>query len=82
MNAIVLASLLTGPALAFVPVPTEHLDTQQGQHHGLTERVHAKRTWNAEVSVQSEDDGLLGLVAASLMVGAAIGWTRALLGEA
>ena len=77
MNSLALALLLAGPALAFVPTPADHLVTQQDQHHGVAERTHAKKTWNQEVSAHSEDDGLFGLAAASIMVGAVVGWTRA-----
>merc|ERR1719507_2060046 len=77
MNALALALLIAGPALAFVPIPTEHLVTQQDHRYDLAERMHAQKAWNSEVSGHGDDDGLFGLAAASLMVGAAIGWTRA-----
>merc|ERR1719474_1224541 len=78
MNAVALALLLAGQAFAFVPVSRKHIVTQQHhQHHGLAERTHAKKTWNQEAFAHSEDDGLFCLAAASLVVGAAIGWTRA-----
>mmetsp|Transcript_113536 Transcript_113536/g.225997 ORF Transcript_113536/g.225997 Transcript_113536/m.225997 type:complete len:149 (+) Transcript_113536:186-632(+) len=77
MSALVFASLLAGPALAFVPVPTEHLVAQQDQHLGIAQRTNSKATWNPKASDHNEDDGLFGLAAASLVAGAAIGWTRA-----
>merc|ERR1719325_286841 len=77
MNSLALALLLVRSALAFVPVPNEHLVAQQGQHNGHVGQTSTEKTWNPKASAHSTDDGLFGLAAASLVVGAAIGWTRA-----
>merc|ERR1740129_1083793 len=77
MNSLALALLLAGSALTFVPVPKEHLVAQQSQHNGHVGRTSTKKNWNPKASADGKDDGVFGLAAASLVIGAAIGWTRA-----
>mmetsp|Transcript_13573 Transcript_13573/g.26229 ORF Transcript_13573/g.26229 Transcript_13573/m.26229 type:complete len:148 (+) Transcript_13573:74-517(+) len=76
MNTLALGLLFAGSAVAFVPVPTEHFITQQGNHHSLAEVPTTQKTWNSKASDHGED-GMFGLAASSLLIGAAIGWTRA-----